>query len=54
MNEQITILNKTETICTEHSFEFSFMTKEPRNVIYTDVAYVICKKCGQVRKSDVQ
>lgn len=40
--------------CT-HSFELSRVTLEStaENMIYHQVAYVVCVKCGEVRKSNV-
>ena len=46
------IIDKKDNICDEHDFgSLPFVIRnEPVDGIYQEVAYVVCKKCGQIRK----
>lgn len=52
---ELTIIDKKDNICEEHDFGSFIIINEPINSIYTysfycEIAYVVCKKCGQIRR----
>ncbi len=54
-NNDMTIIDKKDNICDEHDFgSLPFVIRnEPENGIYREVAYVVCKKCGQIRRQNL-
>ena len=51
----MTIIDKKDSFCEKHDFgSLAFVIRnEPINYIYQEIAYVVCKKCGQIRRQEL-
>ena len=48
-------MENNDNICVEHDFSSMplMIRNEPIDNIYHEIAYVVCKKCGQIRRQEL-
>ena len=51
----MTIIDKKDNFCEEHDFSSSsfVIINESIDNIYCEVVYIVCRKCGQIRRQEL-